>query len=72
MTPDQAYAAGLAHGRDWIGPNGDGSMGALSADFIRQAAQQYACGYDFRDLRDGPTPDDQALADAYRRGFYAA
>jgi len=68
-TLQDAYRAGQARRLDWLGPNGDGALDALSADFVRQDAQRLACGYLFSDLRDGPTADEQALAAAYMRGF---
>ena len=68
-TLQDAYGAGKARRLDWIGPDGDGTLGALSTDFVQQDAQRLACGYLFSDLRDGPTADEQALAGAYMQGF---
>lgn len=33
-----AFRQGLNMARNWVGPNGDGSLGACSVDFICQSA----------------------------------
>ena len=50
-----AFDAGREMGRNWVGPNGDGSMGAMSAGFVRERAEEFAAGRCFDEFRDGPT-----------------
>lgn len=65
------FQAGFERGRSWMGPNGDGSMGSLSAEFVREAAERMAAGHRFSELTDGPTAAEQAAAGAYMAGFAA-
>lgn len=65
-----AYAAGFADGLGWEGPNGDGSLGALSLEFIREMAERWACGYTFDQLVDGPSDGEMEAAQWYMRGHY--
>lgn len=64
------YEAGHAHGLLWDGPNGDGSMGALSLEFIRDRAEEFACGRRFAELTDGPTVEERGKAGGYVSGFW--
>ena len=66
----EGYKAGYEHGLAWDGPNGDGSMGALSLEFVREAAERHACGHLFAELRDEPTVDERAKAGGYITGFW--
>lgn len=68
---DDMYRAGLQRGREWIGPEGDGSLGSLSGPFVREAAERIAGGHPFRELRDGPTAAETARAECYMAGFHA-
>lgn len=70
-TIQTAFEAGRAHGLSWLGPAGDGGMAALSWGFVREQAEQFACGFRFAELRDGPDEAERELADAYLRGFSA-
>lgn len=65
----EAFNAGYELGLNWVGPNGDGSMGALSYGFVRERAEMHAAGVRFSEL--GYVTDKEArAADAFMRGFY--
>lgn len=65
-----AFDAGREMGRNWVGPNGDGSMGAMSAGFVRERAEEFAAGRCFDEFRDGPTEAEARAADEFERGFH--
>ena len=65
-----AFDLGFEMGREWVGPNGDGSMGALSLDFVYEQAERFATGFRFAEL-DYVTDEEQEDFNAFMRGFYA-
>ena len=65
-----AFSQGFEMGRNWVGPNGDGSMGALSHGFVRERAEMHAAGFRFDELTYVPE-EEQAAADEFMRGFHA-
>ena len=65
----EAFNAGYELGLNWIGPNGDGSMGTLSLEFVRECAERHASGVRFAEL-DYVTDKEARAADAFMRGFY--
>lgn len=65
-----AYQAGFEAGRDWIGPNGDGSLGSLSLDFIREQAEFWSCGHRFSDLKDDPDAYARSCAENWMQGHH--
>ena len=65
-----AFSQGFEMGRNWVGPNGDGSMGALSHGFVRECAEMHAAGFRFDELT-YVTEEEQAAADEFMRGFHA-
>lgn len=65
-----AWTEGFKAGQAWEGPNGDGSFGALSAEFIREQAETYAAGHKFSEMADGPTDEEANAAGMWRDGFY--
>ena len=64
-----AFYLGFEMGRQWEGPSGDGSMGALSHDFVRECAERHAAGVRFDEL-DYVTDRELEEAAAFVRGFY--
>lgn len=64
-----AYQKGFELGLNWIGPNGDGTLGVLSLDFIRTQAEVYACGFRFSDLTH-VTEEEEHEAKQFMRGFH--
>jgi hypothetical protein len=72
MLMQTAYDDGYQAGSQWIGPNGDRSLGALSKDFICERAEYAVLGHRFSELKHGPTPDEIREANLWLRGFYAA
>ena len=36
----KSYEAGIAEGKKWEGPNGDGSYGSLSISFLAERAEE--------------------------------
>lgn len=41
MLARDAYQEGFRFGQDWVGPNGDGSFGSLSMEFIAEYASYH-------------------------------
>jgi len=71
MQTQTAFDAGFQAGRAWVGPEFDGSMGSGSWAFIEEQAERFACGREFRDLRDGPTEGERAIFQEWMAGFRA-
>lgn len=65
-----AFDQGFQLGLHWAGPNGDGSLGSLSLDFVQEQAEIYATGFRFSELEYVKEEELDAAA-AYMRGFYA-
>lgn len=66
----EAFDAGFQLGREWIGPNGDGTLGVLSLDFVREQAEMRACGFTFDQLTHVPEEAWEEAAQ-FMRGFHA-
>lgn len=65
MTNEQAFAKGYKFGQEWIGPNGDGSMGSLSMDTVLDvAARAIGAPYGVQ------TDREDELVDAFLDGFH--
>jgi hypothetical protein len=41
MIARNAYQDGYHYAKDWVGPNGDGSFGSMSLDFIDETASEW-------------------------------
>lgn len=65
-----AFSQGFKMGREWVGPNGDGSMGALSHGFVRECAEMHAAGFRFAEMN-FITDEEARAADEFVRGFHA-
>lgn len=65
-----AFDQGFEMGRQWEGPNGDGSLGSLSLDFVQEQAERCAAGFRFSEL-DYVTDQELADAESFMRGFYS-
>ena len=65
-----SFDKGFKMGRQWEGPNGDGSMGVLSQDFVREQAEMHAAGFRFAEMN-FVSDEERDVAAAFMRGFYA-
>lgn len=70
MSMQDAFDAGFELGLNWEGPNGDGSLGALSLDFVREQAEMHASGFRFNDLEYVLEEEEREAAE-FMRGFWA-
>lgn len=62
------YETGFNLGLSWEGPHGDGSLGVLSLDFVREQAEMHAAGFRFDEL-EYVTEEEWEAAEAFMRGF---
>ena len=65
-----AFEAGFDLGLRWEGPNGDGTLGVLSLDFVREQAEMRASGFRFSDLEYVSETEWEEAAE-FMRGFHA-
>lgn len=65
-----AFEAGFDLGLRWEGPHGDGTLGVLSLDFVREQAEMRASGFRFSELTDVPEEAWEEAAE-FMRGFHA-
>lgn len=65
-----AFDQGFQLGLNWEGPHGDGTLGVLSLDFVRDQAEMYAAGFPFAEL-EYVTEKEWEDAAAFMRGFHA-
>jgi len=65
-----AFDAGFQLGLHWEGPNGDGSLGVLSLDFVREQAEMHASGFRFSEL-EYVLEEEAQEAEEFMKGFWA-